>query len=132
MIRQIAALFTAALAAPYLITTGLVLEALLEHGRFGAAISPANYILLVGTAGALAFCVPLVLVSGTIALCLRISGLYSRANVLWCAAILGSTCSGWVFRSTGTALLAGTLAGAICGWIYWRIAIRGSARAPVT
>lgn len=97
----------------------------LLKGRYGSFPAPFDTILLIGTAGAIAFSLPAALLTLVLTLLLRISGLYSCRSFVVVGAALGACFAGRVFLNTSEtvqASLAGAFSGAICGWIYWQIA----------
>jgi hypothetical protein len=129
MRRTLLGLFVASFAAPYLVMTFLGLFTFIGDG-FTSSARFFDAVFIWGSFGALVFSVPTALLALVLALLLRISGLYSCQSVVVVGAALGTCFVGRIFLSTTEvvqASLSGTLSGAICGWIYWRIAI-GSKR----
>ncbi|WP_262030344.1 hypothetical protein [Microvirga sp. Mcv34] len=129
-------LLVATIAAPYLC---LLFTALFQNGLADARISDAlGFAIGAGTIALLWFGVPVFLIGGLVSGWLEALGLRSRKAMITGGAALG--CSflapflliaqkdDWIFP------VAGMLAGAICGWIYWLIAIRQKpeGKSPIT
>lgn len=126
MRRHLLSLFAASVLAAYLVPAFYAGFRLLKGGNHMAA---DDYIALVGTAGAIFLSLPTVLISGLLVFLLRIAGLYGRRNVVLTATLLGACFVGGIFLDTPDALAfscSGALSGAICGFLYWRLAAMAS------
>lgn len=128
MTRRIVALLTACAAAPYL-TVLFMLIIDLAYGEKGAEF-PLDLLKAVplGTFALLLLGLPLVCAASLLAAILHGGGWEARWHCTTAACLLGSCFVGLVFSEELTKSLApliqGGLAGAICGWIYWKIAIK--------
>jgi uncharacterized membrane protein HdeD (DUF308 family) len=129
MKRHAAGLIAARIAAPYLTAFLMMVFDLLflDHARPSNPLELLEFMSL-GILGFLFFGIPLLLLSSVLALALS---RLSRHPPSWQPMIIGGVlglCFVSViftesFEGTWTCLASGALAGAICGWIYWRIAI---------
>ncbi|SCY18746.1 hypothetical protein [Microvirga guangxiensis] len=130
MRREIPGVLVTTAVAPYLTTLlMMVLDLLfLNNAEPRGQLDVFGFISL-GTFGLLFFGFPLLFFSSIFALALS---KLSRHPPLWLPIMIGSVL-GCCFVSTifsesleriWTYLVSGTLSGAICGWIYWCIAIR--------
>lgn len=143
MLRTIGGVLAASLAAPYLASFFIfVLMALLGGSRdanllFGApsfADSLLDFLkfLVIGTLGLGMFGLPILFAAGILAFLLHAFALRSKYYAIASGGILGCLSLALLFGGDRDDdrifFLSGMLAGAICGWIYWRIAITNRAR----
>jgi hypothetical protein len=128
MTRRIVALLTACAAAPCL----TVLFMLIVDLAYGGEPSVESSLDLLkaaplGTFALLLLGLPFVCAARLLAAILHGGGWETRWHFTTTACLLGSCFVGLVFSEKLTKSLApmiqGGLAGAICGWIYWRIAL---------
>jgi Na+-translocating ferredoxin:NAD+ oxidoreductase RnfD subunit len=74
------------------------------------------------------FGLPLICAATVLAIALHLCGREARWHIMLAAGLLGSF---FIVLIPGVTveniplLLGGSISGAICGWIYWRIAIHG-------
>ena len=125
MRRRILALLTACAAAPYL-TVLFMLIADLSYGGGPGIKSPLDLLKAVplGTFALLLLGLPLVCGASLLAFVLHGRRWERRWHLVLAACVLGSCFVRLMFSDELNHLLEGGLAGAICGWIYWRIAIK--------
>ncbi len=136
MLRHVLGVLAATIAAPYVASLALVLSELPSKGipdpqDLGGLIF---ILLFFGTYDVIVFGVPTLLIGSLLGAVLAKFKLQAPWHVALASSIVGLTFLGFLFgvgESSGARFLLGAPTGAICGWIYWRIAIRGSARAPV-
>lgn len=130
MKHRLLGILAANLAAPYLTALFMALFDLL----FSDAVwmkEPLDLLKsgVIGTFGLILFGLPLLLISAVLALALQGLSCSSRWHAMVSAGVLGFVFMTVVLISEGlheswSYLVAGGCSGAICGWIYWRIAIR--------
>jgi small-conductance mechanosensitive channel len=134
MLRAIGGLFAASLVAPYLASFLITLFlAIFDHVSRNDALlarpSPVDELLgvlnvpFLGTIGLAMFGLPILLVAAIVALALDIFGLRSKRHSVIGGGGLGGLFLGLLFSGSWIPLVAGLLTGAVCGWIYWRIAL---------
>jgi len=146
--RRILGVAAASLAAPFLLVTIVIVLGYLAEALEGGFYQPrlgwriANALILYGVGAIIVFPIPLLvtaLISGGLASLLEGLGFRSRLPFMAGGAVMGTALMLWITGNPGALwsgdywpLFAGTmtlaaLAGSLCGWIYWRIAI---ARTP--
>ena len=135
MRRHILGVVTATVAAPYLTILLWELSVLLLGEEVGIE-EPIDLLkaIPIGTFAFLLFGLPLLILSSVFAILVNTIENPSWRSSVFSGAILGlGFMSVFFVRSpeysfeVATFLTVGTLTGAICGWIYWRIAL---SRAP--
>jgi hypothetical protein len=140
--RHVVALFVASAAAPYLTLLFSFLQLLTSLGftDISDAFKFVVAILVLGTAGLMIFGTPIMLTASTFGTILIAMGLYHRITTIIFGAALGGAFhlgldafsrSGWREGDFWPYFISMPLSGAICGWIYWRIATGGRAKAPL-
>ena len=127
MQRHILGVVTATIAAPYLVSLVDYLSALMIDGpkSFMGLIDS----ILLGTNGLLFFGIPTLVLASICAAILHRLKLRTRGWCMLGGAGVGLGSLGIMVLSVGIdigipQLLLMSLSGALCGWIYWRIAIR--------
>lgn len=139
MKRQILGVLAASLAAPYLAVAFMfALPAWEEAAKAGILEALGKlffWIVLAGTFALIVYGIPILIMATLIAFTLS----KLRATSRWIAMAAGSV-NGLALGSLAivlddggdwSSLPAFILAGALCGLLYWRIALGGQARAPV-
>jgi len=137
MIRTIRGLVAANVAAPYLTVFFIfALDWLLATNAGQKSRFDIDFVGAIGTFALVALGLPLLLLSAALDLILAILNWRSPWQVVASGAALGLSFMVFLFfrsfHQSWDLLLSGACSGAICGWIYWRIAIRrtsGSSRA---
>jgi hypothetical protein len=145
MLRVIGGILAASLAAPYAASffiyglIALVGASTSTNLLFGAPAYFDGFLdlfkfLVIGTLGAMMFGLPIILGVSIVAFVLHIFALHTKRSVIASGSVIGCVSltllfveeqsDAWIFP------IAGLLSGAICGWIYWRIAIRQTPKAP--
>ncbi|SCY18774.1 hypothetical protein [Microvirga guangxiensis] len=135
MDRQIKGIVGATLAAPYIATILLALPPIiLENPLRLFEIGFYESVLALGTIGLFWSIVPTLILSLLVAGVLNLQRLRSpMASALAGLAIglcFGTFFSSSNFDSNWHVMLTFCISGAICGWIYWRIAVRGRSPDP--
>jgi hypothetical protein len=125
MRRHLLGLFAASVTAPYLVVFFMILSG--QELPYGPAI---NETALYGTISLVVFGLPLFGLASLSALVVAAAGWSSGSGAVFGGAILGF-CLMAVIRDGGAGMIIGALSGAICGWIYWRIATGGQPKAPL-
>jgi hypothetical protein len=131
MVRTVGALLAATLAGPY---TYLLLSWLTNFAldpsvpSLEASIMALPMLMFMGTVGLVLAGVPALLLGASALGFAWKLGLYSRRYAVSAGAIIGSGFAALYLDSefqseTVQSVIIGALSGAICGWIYWRIAI---------
>jgi hypothetical protein len=130
--RQLVAFLAASASAPYLTSLFLSLHLLTRHSitGFGDAIEFVAAILILGPAGLVIYGLPVAIAAGVLGGILIWIGFYHRIAAIIFGATLGDTFDLSLNMLSGSErsggfwpyLISMTLSGAICGWIYWRIA----------
>ncbi|MEZ0169006.1 hypothetical protein [Microvirga sp. TS319] len=131
--RHVKALVIASASAPYLTSLFMGLPSLAEHGLsgIGDAFEYLAATLIVGTAGLVIYGLPIAIAAGGFGGVLIWIGFRHPAIAIMFGAALGAL-FGCVLQAgqerTGNGFwlirISMILSGAICGFIYWRIAIR--------
>ncbi|GEO16199.1 hypothetical protein MAE02_38950 [Microvirga aerophila] len=145
MLRIVGGVFAASLAAPYLASLFIFVLIPVFGASTGAnlVLGPLPHIeelldllkfLVIGTLGTAIFGLPILIAAASLAFLLHILDLRSKLHAIASGGGLGCLAvvllfvrdrdDVWVFP------LAGALSGAICGWIYWRIAYSGTRSHP--
>jgi hypothetical protein len=129
--RHILGILAATVAAPYLVLFLLSFSLLIQGGSAGLE-GPLDLIktLPLGTFALLMYGSPLLILSSLLAALLNALGWRSQWAIILGGATLGLCFMHLLFSSsyepgkTGFPVLSiGAICGAVCGWIYWRIAI---------
>jgi hypothetical protein len=131
MVRTVGALLAATLAGPYIF--------LLLSGMMNFVLKPAipsletsilalPMLMFMGTIGLILFGVPALLLGAAMLGLSWKMGFYSRRYAVCAGAIIASGLAALHLDSEFQSeivqsLILGALSGAICGWIYWRIAL---------
>jgi hypothetical protein len=138
MLRTVGAILAASLAAPYVASLLIhVLTALVGASTETSLLlaAPSYFdgfldllkFLVIGTFGAMMFGVPIILGASLVACALHVFALHTKRYVIASGSGLGCVSLTLLFvqeRSDPWIYpMAGLLSGAICGWVYWRIAI---------
>jgi hypothetical protein len=132
--RQLAALLAASAAAPYLTSLFLSLHLLNSHGI--TSVGDAFEFV----AGLVIYGIPITLAASIFGTILIAMGLYHRITAIIFGAALGGAFQLGLTTLTDPGrrgndfwpyLISMTFSGAICGWIYWRIATGGRTKAPL-
>jgi len=139
MLRITGGILAASLAAPYVASFFITILMALAGAStgtsllFGAPSSPGGLLdlfkfLVIGTFGAMMFGLPILLGASIVAFVLHAFALHTKRPAVASGGGIGCVSltllfvqersDAWIFP------LAGLVSGAICGWIYWRIAIR--------
>lgn len=131
MLRRIGDMLVAALAAPLLWTALMALLGLAVDSRTVLNELTVENILAVAVWGTLGFG-PSLLLTAFIAIAgLRLAGFRSCPAFLVAGAFMGTIWVAIIGDVQDSKWFAtGALAGAICGFLYWRIALRGETRDP--
>lgn len=139
MLRTIGGVLAASLAAPYLASFFIFYLMVLFGASSGADIvfgAPSLFdeftdslkFLVIGTLGLTVFGLPVLFAAGALAFLLNALALHAKHHAVLGGAILGGLSLTLLFGAEPDDLrvfpLAGLLSGAICGWSYWRIALR--------
>ena len=138
MLRMMGAILAASLAVPY--AASFFIYALIA--LVGACtdtnllLGAPSYLdgfldllkfLVIGTFGAMMFGVPIILGASLVACALHVFALHTKRYVIASGSGLGCVSLTLLFvqeRSDAWIYpMAGLISGAICGWVYWRIAI---------
>ena len=125
MKRTILGVLMASMAAPYIAT---LLTLVTNPGPISVhSLFDLWKVAPFGTVVLLHFWAPMVVASSALALILTAIRATSPIAVMTGAALLGFgfavVAKGGVFFGTWEPQLTGALTGAICGWIYWRVAL---------
>jgi hypothetical protein len=138
MQRHVRGLLAANVTVVLLTAYGLLLPISVAYGGFLSIFTIMPDVLTYGFAALVYPGIPAVTVSGICAAVLNALGCRSKWQSIVAGALLGYLYVVFLLSSpfwpNGFLLLSlmGVLPGALGGWIYWRIAIHGSARGPVT
>ncbi len=124
MKRQLLGLLAATMAAPYLVV--------LFASSLGRDLTSNSYgwrpsledILFYGTFGLVLFGLPLLAVAGIAIAVLTRLGWASLWTALLAGAVIGSVSIAVMYGDGPIDTLLGAVSGAICGWIYWTIALQ--------
>ncbi|KLK92093.1 hypothetical protein AA309_16935 [Microvirga vignae] len=131
MDRQLKGIVAATLAAPYVASLLMALRIVIFEYRSANALFTERFygdIALLGTIGLFYAGLPTLILSLIAASILNMLKLRSVASSLLFGSVVGSAfglfLSASSFRDNVHLMLIFAASGAICGWIYWRIAIR--------
>jgi hypothetical protein len=137
MKRRILGILAATFAAPCLIMLWVQLFDIFfglkyEHSNDPTLFDVILKVIVVGAIVYLLFGIPLLLLSSLLAWLLHVSGSTTRLPAVAAGALLGELFAAFFAtmnnKSDDASLwLAFAGCGALCGWIYWRIALRGQA-----
>jgi hypothetical protein len=145
MLRTIGGILTASLAAPYLASFFIfVLMAVFSGSTdtevvFGMPSHLDRFLdllkfLIIGTFGAMMFGLPIIFGAGVLAYLLHLFALNAKRHAIASGSGIGCVSLALLFGRDPNGiwifLLSGLSSGAICGWIYWRIALRGQTEQP--
>jgi hypothetical protein len=136
MKRRLQATLAACAAAPYLTALFMLIIDLLLSSE-PEVENPLGFLIAIpiGTFGLLYFGLPLLCVGSLLAFSLHVLKWEAWWPHILSGAVLGSCFGGWVlseiFVRFPSLIVTGGLAGALCGWIYWRIATGGRTKAPL-
>ncbi|MCB5174590.1 hypothetical protein [Microvirga lenta] len=145
MLRIMGGLIAASLAAPYLASFFIFTFMILFGGSsgadftFGAPSLVDDFLdffkfLMIGNFGAAMFGLPILFAAGILAFLLHSLALGSKHHAILSGGSLGCSSLTLLFVADPADWrvfpLAGLLAGSICGWIYWRIAMRNRVSQP--
>src|SRR4051794_32027147 len=131
--RQIGALSVATVVSPFLVAFPITLSALVSGDSVGIH-EPLDLLKSVplGVAGLTMFGAPTFILAALLAWLLDTCGCRSPWPFTASGAGLGALFVGWIFFEPAKLLFeqaivmaSGAVSGAICGWIYWCIALRG-------
>lgn len=133
MKRHALAILAATLAGPYLVGFFLVVLFTLTDLAGGRPIHPADLFgfIVIGSFGLALFGIPLLILASVCAVLLHAF----RSQALWTPVLTGAGIGACFLAVAFSSLnrsqdrmivsASGALTGALCGWIYWRIALRG-------
>ncbi|WP_457089098.1 hypothetical protein [Microvirga sp. P5_D2] len=134
MNRHVLGVITASAAAPYIVGTFLFLYAALsslsssDAMSLGEALKSSPTVLVFGTFGLIMYGLPVLAGATIAALIIHVLKVRSRSWAVGVGAMTGLCCGLYItfprFESDWVILPSFLPAGAVCGWIYWRIAIR--------
>ncbi len=134
MKRQVTGILAASAAAPYLGTLSFLIDGVFgpshsSHLLYAGEVSEGLVLVLTfGTLGLLIYGLPLILASSIAAAILHVLKAEKPALPIGLGSLAGLSFAGFLMESTlqeGWLLLMGCfISGAICGWIYWRVATR--------
>lgn len=129
MTRRIAGLLAACVAAPYLMAFfTLAFEFFSDGGPVVETPLDLFKAIPIGTLALILLGLPLLCAASLLAVVLYGNGWERRWHVVLAACLLGLCFAGftfsWELKKSFALLFQGGLAGAFCGWIYWRIAIK--------
>jgi hypothetical protein len=123
MKRRILGLITASVTAPYLIALFWVFSRGKLFSPLGKNPYPDDFFLY-GAMGIVFFGLPLLAIAWFCEAIVTAIGWRSRWTVLLTGAIIGTGFIAVMDNSLWSDIALGAVSGAICGWIYWLIAIR--------
>ena len=135
MLRRFWGLVAATAAAPFLTSLFMGLHLLGAHGirSFDDAVGFVAAVLFLGTAGLVIYSLPIAITASLLSAFASGMDLTDRIVAMATGAALGATFCLGIDLAAGSEqfgsefwqnLISMTPSGAICGWIYWRIAIR--------
>jgi len=137
MDRQIKGIVAATLAAPYVASLLMALRIVISEQRSPDALFTERFyddIALLGTVGLFYSALPTLFLSLIAAAILNMLKLRSALSSLLIGLVVGLTFGAFFsassFRDNIHLMLIFAVSGAICGWIYWLIAIRRTPEAP--
>jgi hypothetical protein len=137
MARQIGALLLATIAAPYLGALSLLISTILSQGTMWEIHALKEIpefiglIFLVGTFGVALYGLPVLLAASVTAFFITRLRVRSPVLIIGAGSLMGFGFGIYINRRNYWTFVPGlALSGAICGWIYWRIAITQTPNAP--
>lgn len=133
MTRNVRGVLAAVVAAPYITVLLMFIGSLIAGD---AKLDELPAVPLMGSAGLLFLGIPLLSVSAILAAAIQHTGRYACLISIMSGILTGSGFMLFMYREVLQSfqaqliLICGALAGGICGWIYWRIAVRSKDPAP--